>query len=82
MISQLFSWATLFNHLFQSIMNRTNEHLSSALGAEDDVIEHVMDRMLFVNVGGVHDSYCSGTNVACQHSPPNQPKRNGFSSPA
>jgi hypothetical protein len=40
----------LRDNLFESIMDRSYEHLSSSFRAPDDVIYHQMDSMLFMFV--------------------------------
>jgi hypothetical protein len=56
----------LFNNLLQPIMDRTSQYFSSALGTEDDVIEKMVNRMLFVNVVFVHVGEYSRRNISCQ----------------
>ena len=40
----------LLNDLLQTVIDWPHQHLSSALWAKDDVLENMMDGMLFVNI--------------------------------
>lgn len=65
----------IFNDLLESIMYRTHQHLTAPLRAKDDMIENVVNALLFVNIFLIHVVYDGRSNVVCQQFPLSQSAR-------
>jgi len=61
-----------FNDLFQTVMNWANQNLLPSFGTADDMVDHQMDGMLFMDVFVFHvDSILFGY-ACCQQFHPTQ----------
>ncbi len=61
-----------FNDLFQTVMNWANQNLLPSFGTADDMVDHQMDGMLFMDVCVFHVDGILLDYACCQQFHPTQ----------